>query len=139
MDRPHSSRGGYANVQGGPCTVPVALGAADGDAGGPVAPKLHVGPSERGGFGAPKQGVPHDRCEHDIHQTAAAGLAGPLGSTARSRAPQMGSRTDRGSVSAAACLGVRPSRAARRVSPGSNPAHSFVIGVSPPPLMRRPP
>ena len=62
----------------------------------PFAPKLHVGPSERGSFGAPKHGVPHDRYERGIHLTAEASRAGPLGSPARSRAPQMGSRTDRG-------------------------------------------
>ena len=54
MDRPKSCGGSSPNVQGDPCAVLVALGAADGDAGGPVAPKLHVGPSERGSFGAPK-------------------------------------------------------------------------------------
>ena len=96
MDCPKLRSGGPPNVQGGPCAVLVALGAADGDAGGPVAPKRHVGPRESGSFGGPKHGVPHDRCERDVHQTAEAGLAGPLGSTARSRAPQLGSRTDRG-------------------------------------------
>ena len=115
----------------GPVPVLVALGAADGDAGEPVAPKLHVGPSERGSFGAPKQGVPHDRHERDIHLTAEAGRAGPLGSAAPSRAPLMGSRTDRGQpllregggLSRGVTLARRPAGESAQ-----HPAHPFVIG-----------
>ena len=96
MDHPKLRRGGSPNVQGGPFAVLVALGAADGDGGGPVAPKLHVGPGERGSFGSPKHGVPHDRYEGDVHLTAEGGRAGPLGSAARSHAPLMSSGADRG-------------------------------------------
>ena len=114
-----------------PCAVLVALGAADSGAGGPVAPKLHVGPSERGSFGAPKHGVPHDRQQRDILLTADAGRGGPLGSAARSRALQMCSRTDRGhpllreggGLSRGATLARRPAG-----EPAQHPAHPFAIG-----------
>ena len=62
--------------------------------------------------------------------TAAAGLAGPLGPTARSRAPQLGSLTDggqpllreRGSLFRGAALASRPAGQSAQ-----HPAHPFVV------------
>ena len=48
MDHLEIGRRGPPDVQGDACTVLVALGAADGDAGGPVVTELDIGPPEGG-------------------------------------------------------------------------------------------
>ena len=82
MDRLQIRRRGPPDVQSGAGRCLVALRATDGDAGGPVVTKLDIDPPDARGLRAPKHGVPHDRYERDVHQTAAAGGAGPLGPTA---------------------------------------------------------
>ena len=71
---------------------------------------------------------PHDRCERDVHLTAEGGRAGPLNSAARSRTPQMGSRTDRGQplLREGGGLSRGPALACRLAGESAqHPAHAF--------------
>ena len=76
-------RGGGSDVLDRARALRIRLRAADRDAGGPVAPELHVGPGERGGLGAPQQCIPHDGTERDVDQPPAERPASGLGAPGR--------------------------------------------------------
>ena len=132
MDCPKLRSGGPPNVQGGPCAVLVALGAADGDAGGPVplrsATSAHVSAAASEGRSmASRMTDASAMSTRPRRRALLARSVRPPGS----RAPQLGSRTDRGQPLLRQSGGLsRGSTLARRPAGQSaqHPAHSFAVG-----------
>ena len=95
-DLPDSSGGPLPEVLDGSFAFLVGLRAADREPSRSIRPELDIGPFERGRFGAPEHGVPHDGGEGDVHGSPDPGRFWGFRPSGGTRAGSGGRGADRG-------------------------------------------